>query len=167
MSPSAKAKTGAALFILWGLIHVIGGGMILAALFDGPANAYGLYQNAAGSYPPIAGSVLGYLAYGFIWIGALVAVVGAISNWRNSAMGLALNTALVGLTDFGLVFFLVIPGYVSWAEASVGIIIFLVAATFGGLACKAQVGVETSSGAMTHEMTPSNSFLRTTLPGRP
>jgi len=135
VSPSAQAKIGAVLFVLWGLMHAVGGGMILAALSDGPAAAYGVYRDAIGSYPPIAGSVLGYLAYCFIWIGALVAVVAAISNWRNSALGLALNTALVGLTDIGLVVFLVLPGHVTWTEASVGIVVFLAAVLFGGLAC--------------------------------
>ncbi|MGE0556869.1 MAG: hypothetical protein AB7E73_01750 [Burkholderiales bacterium] len=136
MSNLTKARTGAVLFMLWGLLHVVGGAVILAALTDGAESAYALYQNGIGVYPAIAGFVLGYLAYCLICMGIVVAAVGAMANWRNSANGLALNTIIVGLTEIGLVGFLIVPGYVSWTEAVPGMLLFMAAVTLGGIACR-------------------------------
>jgi hypothetical protein len=122
--------------MLWGLLHILGGGVILAALGDSPEAGFAVYQQSGGTYPPLAGTVLGYLAYGFAWTGLLVILVAAIGNWRNSAPSLALNTALVGFTDLGLVNFLLLPGYVGWAEASPGLVLFLLAVIAGGMACR-------------------------------
>jgi len=122
------AKTGAVLFILWGLIHILGGSLILASVTGNPDAGYAFYDEAATGYSALAGSVLGYLAFSFAWIGAVVAWIGLRYNWRNSSLGLALNFALVGLTDFGLVVFLVLPGFLSWLEASPGLVLFAGAA---------------------------------------
>jgi hypothetical protein len=130
-------RIGAVLFILWALLHISGGFMILIALGSGDAaEAFGLYKQADGAFPPITGAVLGYLAYCFVVIGGLVGVVAAVANWRNSALGLAMNTAVAGLAEIGLAWFLVIPGYVSWAEASAGMVLFLLATVFGGIGCR-------------------------------
>jgi hypothetical protein len=138
MFQHGKARIAASLFIGWGLMHIAGGAAILFALADGSQSGYAVYRNSAGSFPPISGAVLGYLAYSFLWLGALVVAVGATSNWHNSARGLALNTALVGLTDLGLVCFMVLPGYVTWMEASAGLLLFVAALILGGLACNAK-----------------------------
>jgi len=137
MSRPKKARIAAALFIAWGLMHMVGGAMILFALTDGPEIGSAVYHDAMGPFPPVAGAALSYLAYSFLWLGALVAIIGATSNWHNSARGLALNTALVGLTDLGQVCFMVLPGYVAWTEAAGGLLLFAAAAILGGLACNA------------------------------
>jgi hypothetical protein len=139
MNTTFLARTGAILFVLWGLLHVVGGGAILLALGDGAASGFAVYQSSTGTYPPLAGAVLGYLAFTFVWIGAAVTVVGVRLNWRNSAAGLALNTVIAGLTDIGLVVFLVFPGYVTWPEASIGIALLLAAAFVSGIACRATI----------------------------
>lgn len=131
------AKIGAVSFILWGLVHIVGGGAILLAVADSPTQGFAIYQEAVTVYTPLAGSVLGYLAYGFVWIAILVTYVGIRYNWHNSRNGLALNTFVVGLTDLGLLIFLVWPGFISWGEASPGLVLFAVAAIFGGMACNA------------------------------
>jgi len=130
------AKTGAVLFILWGAIHILGGSAILAAAVSSPDAGYATYDPAAAGYTGLAGDVLAYLAWGFVWIGAVVAFIGFRYNWQNSEAGLALNTALVGLTDLGLVLFLVLPGHLGWAEASPGLVLLAGAAFFGGIACR-------------------------------
>ncbi len=130
------AKIGAVFFILWGLIHIIGGGAILLAVAESPAQGFAVYGDTVSTYTQLAGSVLGYLAYGFVWIAVLVTYIGVRYNWHNSQTGLALNTALVGMTDVGLLLFLVIPGFLSWGNASPGLLLFAGAVVFGGLACK-------------------------------
>ena len=136
MTPQLLSRVSAVCFGLWGLLHVVGGSVILAAVGESPAAGFAVYQQSGGAYPPLAGAVLGYLAYGFVWTGVLVIVVAAIGNWRNSARSLALNTALVGFTDVGLLVFLLRPGYVGWVEASAGIVLFVLAVGLGGAACR-------------------------------
>ena len=129
-------KIGAVFFVAWGLIHVIGGASILAALGDGVDSGYATYRNSSGSYDPLAGSVLGYFAYLLVCIGLAVAAMGATMNWKNSQSGLAVNTAVIAVTEIGLVYFLVVPGFVSWSEASIGFAPFFVAAAASGIACR-------------------------------
>lgn len=135
MTTKLKTRTGAILFLAWGLIHMLGGGAILAALIEGPDAGYAIYQNSAGPFPAIAGNVLGYLAYNFVCSGSAVAAIAVTMNWRNSELGLALNTAIAFVADLGLVIFFAVPGYVSWQEASIGIVLLFAAAIIGGMAC--------------------------------
>lgn len=130
-----NAKFGAVFFILWGLLHIVGGGAILVAVAESPAQGFALYEESSAVYTQLTGSVLAYLAYGFVWIATLVTYIGVRYNWHNSRNGLALNTVLVGLTDLGLLIFLVWPGFVSWGEASPGLILFVGGVIFGGMAC--------------------------------
>lgn len=130
------AKTGAVFFIFWGLLHILGGSMILMAVGESAAAGFAIYEESTATYTELAGSVLGYLAYSFIWIAVVVTYVGIRYNWRNSEAGLMLNTALVGLTDLGLIIFLVLPGFVGWGEAAPGLVLFAGGAIFGGIACQ-------------------------------
>ncbi len=130
------AKVGAVFFILWGLLHIVGGGAIVMAAAESPAQGFAMYGEHSVAYTQLAGSVLGYLAYGFVWIAVLVTYIGIRYNWRNSKDGLALNTVLVGMTDLGLMIYLVMPGFVSWGNASPGLLLFAGGVVFGGLACR-------------------------------
>lgn len=130
------ARIGAIFFLLWGVLHVIGGVAILAAVGESPASGFAIYEESTAAYTELSGSILGYLAYSFVWIAVLVSYIALRLNWKNSQDGLALNTVLVGLTDIGLVVFLVLPGFVSWGEAAPGIVLFAGGAIFGGIACQ-------------------------------
>jgi uncharacterized iron-regulated membrane protein len=134
------AKIGAVSFVLWGLLHIVGGTAILMAVGESPANGFAVYEESTAAYTELAGSVLGNLAYSFIWIGVVVTFVGVRYNWHNSQAGLMLNTALVGLTDLGLIIFLILPGFVGWGEASPGLVLFAAGAIFGGIACQSSDG---------------------------
>jgi hypothetical protein len=130
------AKTGAVSFGLWGLIHIIGGVAILVALNDGPPQGYSLYQNHAGTYTALSGAILGYFAYLLICIAVGVVVVAARLNWQNNRTGLAINTFVIGLTDIGLVIFLLVPGFVTWGGAMTGLVLFVIAVMTSGIACR-------------------------------
>ena len=132
------SKIGAISFILWGIMHMGGGSMILLSLSESPNKGFAYYQHYEGSFPELAGSVLGYMSFIIVWLGILVAGIGIRYNWRNYELGLALNTFLVFLTEIGLIIFLVLPGYVSWAEAFPGLLLFLMGSIFGGIACQAR-----------------------------
>ena len=132
------AQIGAVCFVLWGLLHLAGGSMILISLSESPDKGFAYYQHSEAPFPGLAGSVLGYLSYFVLWLGALVAFIGVRYNWRNHECGLALNTLLVLLTEIGLVIFLILPGYVPWTEASPGLLLLLAGSVFGGIACQAK-----------------------------
>jgi len=133
----AFAKIGATCFVLWGLLHIVGGAAILLALDNGPEQGFALYNNYEGSYTALAGAILGYFAYLLVCIAVAVTLVGGWLNWQNSWSGLVANLILVGLTDVGLLLFLVIPGFVSWGEATVGLTLFAIAALSSGIASSA------------------------------
>lgn len=130
------SRISAALFILWGLLHIAGGGGIMLAASGSPEAGFAFYRAPPADYNELAGNVLAYLAFGFAWIGAVVTFIGYRYNLRNSQEGLMLNTALVGFTDVGLVLFLVLPGFLSWGAASPGLVLFVGAVLFGGIACR-------------------------------
>ena len=130
------ARVGAVFFILWGLLHIVGGGVIVIEAAQSPAQGFAMYGEHSATYTQLAGNILGYLAYGFVWVAVLVTCIGVRYNWRNSKDGLVLNTVLVGMTDLGLVIYLVLPGFVSWGNASPGLLLFTGGVVFGGLACK-------------------------------
>jgi hypothetical protein len=129
MSNTLLAKTGATLFILWGLLHIAGGLTLLLTGFE----AYG---QPASAFPPVAIAVLQYLAFLLLAIAIAVIYCGVRLNWRNHPLGLAINTLLVGVADLGLAGFLVLPGFVSWLEASPGLVLFALALTTATLACR-------------------------------
>lgn len=135
MGTMTKARIGAILFGLWGILHVIGGGSILAALSESPEAGFAVYRDSAGPFPAIAGSILGYLAFLIVAAGLAVTFFAWRLNWRNSALGLGVNTAVAGVLDVGLLVFLLRPGYVSLGEASIGIGLLILAAAIGGIAC--------------------------------
>ena len=132
------AKIGAVCFVLWGVLHLAGGSMILLSLSESPEKGFAYYQHSEGPFPGLAGSVLGYLSYSVLWLGALVTFIGVRYNWQNHERGLALNTLLVLLTEIGLVIFLILPGYVPWAEASPGLLLLVAGGACGGIACQAK-----------------------------
>jgi hypothetical protein len=138
-SPSTGhlARIGAIAFVLWGMLHIAGSGLVLAELASGgPAAGFEVYGTTATVDATIAGSVLGYMSFLIFAAGLAVAAVAVRMNWRNSELGLTLNTGLVLLIEIGLVIFLLVPGHVSIAEAVPGIGLFLIAAVCGGVACR-------------------------------
>jgi hypothetical protein len=132
------AKTGAAFYVLWGLVHVAGaafqlitlrksGGIGLTALIS---TGRGLDSGAVAVVPDAAAAFMGMGAMNILWIGLLVAYVGATRNWRNSREGYWLNLALVGCTDLALLLALLLPGFMNWSDGAIGLTLFALALLF-------------------------------------
>ena len=139
------ARLGAIAFALWGLLHIAGGGAILAALAESPASGFAVYLGAAQAYDPLAGQILAYLAFVLCASGIAVVGVAILLNWRNSALGLAINTGIAGVLDLGLIVFLALPGFVTWPEASLGIGLLVAGAVLAGIGCRVPNGVSAAS----------------------
>jgi hypothetical protein len=125
-----SAKMGATFFGLWGLLHVVGGGAMLATSMSGISNGFGIFLNSEGSDGPLANAILQYHSFNILWFGAVATVIAVTMNWKNSRAGLYFNLAITGLADVGLILFMLIPGYLSWANGAQGIVLFLLAAAF-------------------------------------
>ena len=133
-------RIGAALFVAWGLIHMLGGVAILTAAADSAEAGYAAYRNSEGSYNELSGSILSYFAYLLIVAGGVVTFVATTRNWNNDQGGLAFNSIFIGLIEAGLIWFLVLPGHVGWGQASVGLVPFVVATVVSGIACQSAHG---------------------------
>jgi hypothetical protein len=53
-------------------------------------------------------------------------------NWVGRPLGYVLNVCLAGAADLGLLFALLLPGYMKWSEGMIGIALFVVAAVISG-----------------------------------
>lgn len=121
------------LYLLWGLLHVWAGALMVVA---GPDEQLDYLSTAPldGALPaglaPVVHAGLAFHGYNLVWFGLFAAFVAVRLNWRNHAAGYWANLAVVGFDDLGLVVFLLLPGHLSFAEAGLGPILFVLAAIF-------------------------------------
>jgi hypothetical protein len=73
---------------------------------------------------------LSFHSYNLIWFGLLSLVVALSLNWRNSVTGYWVNLVVVGADDLGLLLFLILPGHLTFAEAGLGPVLFVLAFVF-------------------------------------
>jgi hypothetical protein len=129
-------RIGAIFYILWGLLHVVGGAVLLSTWTSAGSSALmrsfgsAVASSVPETLPAVVGGVGAFHAFNLVWIGLLVIVVAAKLNWHNSRTGAWLNGTLAGMADLGLVVFLLLPGYMPWAEGAPGIVLFVPALLF-------------------------------------
>lgn len=137
MRSNWAARTAAVFYAVWGLVHVLGAGMQLSRL--GSAGGSGLAAMLASATPTDAASqavsapaaaFMGMGAFNLLWIGLLVTVIAVTLNWRNSELGFWLNMALVGLTDLGLLNYMLLSQIMAWSDGALGLVLFIVALGF-------------------------------------
>lgn len=138
-------RIAAVAYLLWGLVHVAGGGAMLNAALAGPdtflpmltgnGNAVLMETHASGGNFALlsATEVFAFHSFNIIWIGIVVCIVAVRMNWKNSGTGYWFNMALVGFADAGLILFMVAPGVMSISDAWIGPLLFTVALVFSTL----------------------------------
>lgn len=133
-------KIGAIFYALWGLLHIIGAGVLLLQLARGGATSVLALIGSATpvtELPQVAdgltGAVLAYYAWNLLWIGGFVLVVAIKLNWQNSPMGYWLNLAVVSAVDLGLIGTLVAPGHMAFTDGLMGVALWLPAVVFSTL----------------------------------
>jgi hypothetical protein len=135
MDPTNRlAKAGAIWYALWGIVHVLGAALQLVALrSQGGAGLTAMISTArpfdaqAAAVPEASAAFMGMGAFNLLWIGALVTVVAVTLNWRNARLGYWLNLGIVGATDAGLLWALLVPGIMAWSDGLVGLVLFAAA----------------------------------------
>lgn len=112
------AKIGAALFALWGLMH-------LGATYQ--VTTLGLSLDA--------GEVQGRLFQNafFLAFFALLAIITAAFNWRNGRTAYWVNVIGTSATDIPFLLFLVLPGYVGPPAGFAGPVVWVLALIFATL----------------------------------
>ncbi len=118
-------KISAVLWIIWGLVHVLAGGLTMGFVISGDI-AKGFtgiadkVEPAAFSldYPRAVGAVLGQHGFNLFWIGA-VTLICAFFIWRNNKNAIFLAALVGGLADLGYFLFLDLGDYVHFVPGTV------------------------------------------------
>jgi hypothetical protein len=109
-------KIGAALYALWGVLHLLAAveGYRLAATVEAGAVQGRLMQNAWN---------IGFFA--------LVALVVAVTmNWHNSTTGYWINLIAVSAADIGFILFVLLPGHIALWPGVLGPVVWILAVVF-------------------------------------
>ena len=124
-------RIGAVFYILWGIVHVIGGFMIITTSMSGkPIDTLSIFGQNVGLPGATVNGLAGFHGWNITMMGFAAIAVAAILNWKNSRLGFWLNLSIVMVADMGLLLFLLLPGHMSWQEGSIGISLFAFALVF-------------------------------------
>jgi hypothetical protein len=127
------ARIGAVFYLLWGVVHVIGGAFQVATLRRNGGSAFvelvssGTQSDVTSTIPVGGEAFMAMGAANIAVAGALVAAV-AVLNWRNDRTAYWVNLFLVTGTDLSLLGFLLVPGVMSWSDGIIGLALFVPAA---------------------------------------
>lgn len=141
-------KIAAFFFALWGIVHILGGAMMLeGVLAKGALSAYNelataLTPSQINQAHPMAGAIFGFHAYNIIWLGCLTTIIAVLFNWRFNRWGFYINLIIVAAADLGLVLFMLAPGYMAISDGLIGLVLFFIAAIFTGIAFRRQKALE-------------------------
>lgn len=132
-------KAGAAVYVLWGVLHVWVGLDSLNRLWTGGSRKmlerYGSGLEAGVITDPgnFVSNIVAQHSANLVLLGLLSIIVAATLIWRQEKMGFWLNLVILGIADAAFVFALLLPGYILVKDGLPGPILFVVAATLTGL----------------------------------
>jgi hypothetical protein len=120
--PHAGAlRIAAVLWAIWGLVHMLAGGMTIA---QPPSAGFAAIADAVApaalmaEYHPAVGGILNQHGFNLLWIG-LATTIGAGLIWRGTLTAIWVTAMIGGLADAGYLLFVDIPGYVRFFPGTV------------------------------------------------
>lgn len=128
---SLAQRTAVTSLVLWGLLHLVGGVVLVAAATGSAEDAMVAYATALTTGPvdaATADAITGLVGFhGFNIAAAGVAV--AVLAWRSRGRDGSLTTPLVvaSIADVGLIAFLLVPGVMAAADGAPGVVLLAVA----------------------------------------
>jgi hypothetical protein len=129
---------GAICYVLWGCLHLMA--------------AYAVYHVGTALEPGMAQGRVFQDSWNLLFFGVTGIAVALTLNIRNSAWGYWINLAVLALADTGLIFFVLIPGYMPLWPGLAGPIlwvlgwIFTTLAYFHAPSATASIGAPKSGG---------------------
>ena len=115
-------KIGAALYLLWGLLHV--------------KASIATYQLGMTLAPGIVQGRVYQDAWNLAFFAIAVSVIAVLLNWRNSRSGFWLNFTLATVTDLGFIFHVLIPGHIPMVPGVAGPVLWVLAVIFTAIAIR-------------------------------
>ncbi len=116
----ALFKIASALWIVWGLVHILAGVMTLKGYFSNDITAMvsGIADDVDPSsltmdYPQAAGAILAQHGFNLLWIG-LVTFISAFFIWKGNKNAIFLAAITGGLADVGYFLFMDLGGFVKF-----------------------------------------------------
>lgn len=109
-------KVAAALWVIWGLVHMLAGVM---TILQAPSEGFAAIADAVdpallvADYHPAVGGVLNQHGFNLLWIG-LATLVGAVFIWRGNLTAIWVTAMVGGLADVGYLLFVDLPGHVNF-----------------------------------------------------
>jgi hypothetical protein len=115
-------RVAAVLWVIWGLVHMLAGGIILSQDAAGAVAAVADAVDPATlamAYPDAVGAILNQHGWNLGWIG-LTTLVCAVPIWREGASWAVFLAALTGgMADVGYFLFLDLGGFVHFVPGTV------------------------------------------------
>lgn len=111
MNQRALFKVAGVLWAMWGLLHLMGGFVVLstfASEVNGVSESVTL--TAMGDIPFHVRRTVAEHNFNNMWFG-LVVTVGSVLVWRGSRQGVLLCAIVGGLAHLGFTILMVVPGY--------------------------------------------------------
>lgn len=113
--PKALAlKVAAALWVIWGAVHLLAGYIVISSDTSGGFSAIADAVDPATltmAYPDAVGGILNQHGWNLAW-GGLATIIGAIFVWRQNLTAIWVTGMVGGLLDVGYLLFVDLPGYV-------------------------------------------------------
>lgn len=131
-------KLVAILWVIWGIVHVLAGGLTLSQ--DTASALKGLADAADPAllevmYPGAAAAIINQHGFNLLWIG-LFTIIGGLYIWKKSATAVFFTGIVGGLTDIGYFIFIDLGGYNNFVPGTVMTIISAAAILLSILAYK-------------------------------
>lgn len=113
MSAGFFARSGAIVYVLWGLLHIKAAQLMymLGQTQDAGALQGRIYQHA----------------WNLLFFAIFAIVVAVTMNWNNSGLGYRLNLYVISAADIGFILFVLLPGYVPMMPGALGPILWIIA----------------------------------------
>ena len=114
-------KVSAILWVIWGLVHALAGGIVISNEVNGgfQAIADAVEANAlVNDYHAAVGGILNQHGWNLLW-GGIVTIIGGVLVWKGNRTAIWVTAMVGGLLDLGYLMFVDVPGYVNFMPGTV------------------------------------------------
>ncbi|MEL6979905.1 MAG: hypothetical protein AAGM38_14640 [Pseudomonadota bacterium] len=118
---SLALKIAAGLWVIWGLVHALAGGLIIMGTTAEGFQAIGDAVDPTlleGPYPAAVGGVLDQHAWNLLWFG-LVTIIGGVFIWGGNLTAIWVTALIGGLADLGYFIFIDLAGFAMFFPGTV------------------------------------------------